>query len=112
MPKPDTHRVRHMLDAVEEALGFSKGKTRADLDSNRMLVLSLIKEVEIIGEAAVKIDPALKAKHTEIPWTDMALMRNRLIHVYFDVDLDVVWETVQNDLPDLKRKLENLLKTL
>jgi hypothetical protein len=62
--------------------------------------------VEIIGEAASKISPEIKNSHPEIPWQDMALMRNRLIHVYFDVDLGVVWETIQKDLPDLKRKLQ------
>jgi uncharacterized protein with HEPN domain len=77
-----------------------------------MLVLSLVKEVEIIGEASAKVDPAIKERFTDVPWKDMALMRNRLIHVYFDVDLDVVWETVQHDLPELKQRLEALLKSL
>jgi len=110
MQKPDSNRIRHMLDAIQEALGFVQGKSRQDLDRDRMLVLSLVKEVEIIGEAAVKVDPVIKARYPEIPWQDMALMRNRLIHAYFDVDLDVVWETVQHDLPELKRKLEAILR--
>jgi uncharacterized protein with HEPN domain len=101
-----------MLDATREALGFAAGKTRLDLDKDRMLVLSLVKDVEIIGEASAKVDTALKERFVDIPWKDMALMRNRLIHVYFDVDLDVVWETVQHDLPDLKRKLETMLQSM
>jgi uncharacterized protein with HEPN domain len=105
MQDPDANRIRHMLDACLEALEFSKGKTRSDLEKDRKLVLSLVKEVEIICEAASKITPEIKNSHPEIPWQDMALMRNRLIHVYFDVDLGVVWETIQKDLPDLKRKL-------
>ena len=108
MQKPDAIRVRHMLDACREAIGFTKGKSRSDLDKDRMLVLSLVKEVEIIGEAAAKITPETKSRHPEIPWQDMALMRNRLIHVYFDVDLEVVWETIQKDLPDLERKLAKI----
>lgn len=108
MQNPDVVRIRHMLDACCEALEFAKGKTRADLDKNRMLVLSLVKEVEIIGEAAAKVSLDTKSKHPEIPWQDMALMRNRLIHVYFDVDLEVVWETIQKDLPNLKRKLQGI----
>ena len=112
MQKPDAIRVQHMLDAIQEALGFVEGKTRQDLDKDRMLVLTLVKEVEIIGEASAKVDKAFKERTADIPWKDMALMRNRLIHVYFDVDLDVVWETVQHDLPELKRKLEALLPTL
>ena len=66
----------------------------------------MVKEVEIIGEAAAKVTSETKSRYPEIPWQDMALMRNRLIHVYFDVDLEVVWETIQKDLPDLKRNLQ------
>jgi uncharacterized protein with HEPN domain len=98
-----------MLDACLEALEFIQGKSRADLDKNRMPVLSLVKEVEIIGEAAAKISPKIKSIHPEIPWQDMALMRNRLIHAYFEVDLSVVWETIQKDIPDLREKLEAVL---
>jgi uncharacterized protein with HEPN domain len=108
MQKPDAIRIRHMLDACHEALGFAKGKSRSDLDKDRMLVLSLVKEVEIIGEAASKVSPEIKSRHPEIPWQDMALMRNRLIHVYFDVDLEVVWETIRKDLPDLEIKLARI----
>lgn len=68
MRNPDTIRIRHMLDACLEALEFVKGKSRADLDKNRMLVLSLVKEVEIIGEAAAKVSSEIKALYPEIPW--------------------------------------------
>jgi uncharacterized protein with HEPN domain len=98
-----------MLDACREALEFTKGKSRSDLDKNRMLVLSLVKEVEIMGEAAAKVSGETKTQYPEIPWQDMSLMRNRLIHVYFDVDLEVVWETVQKDLPELEAKLAKIL---
>ncbi len=108
MRNPDFVRIRHMLDACREALGFARGKSRSDLDKDRMLVLSLVKEVEIIGEAASKVSPEIKSIYPGIPWSDMAFMRNRLIHAYFDVDLDVVWETLQKDLPDLMRKLEDI----
>ncbi len=97
-----------MLDACCEALEFVNGKSRSDLDNDRMLVLSLVKEVEIIGEAASKVSPETKSNHPEIPWQDMALMRNRLIHAYFNIDLDVVWETIQKDLPELKRKHQDV----
>jgi uncharacterized protein with HEPN domain len=108
MQNPDFIRIRHMLDACREALGFAGGKSRSDLDKDRMLVLALVKEVEIIGEAASKVSPEIKSMYPEIPWSDMAFMRNRLIHAYFDVDLDVVWETIQKDLPDLMRKLQDI----
>jgi uncharacterized protein with HEPN domain len=98
-----------MLDAVNEALTFIQGKIRADLDKERMLVLSLIRELEIIGEAASKVSPETRSQTNKIPWQDITGMRNRLIHAYFDVDLDSVWSTVTKDLPVLKAELQKIL---
>jgi len=98
-----------MLDATEEALEFVRGKRRAHLESNRMLVLSLVKELEIIGEAAGKVSDEIRSQYGAIPWQDISGMRNRLIHAYFDIDLDVVWSTVTKDLPQLKADLESIL---
>lgn len=109
MRKDDRIRLQHMLDAANEALTFIQGKIRADLDIDRMLVLSLIRELEIIGEAASKISAETRSQNTSIPWQDISGMRNRLIHAYFDVDLDTVWSTVSRDLPTLKAELEKIL---
>ena len=78
------------------------------LDAERMLVLSLIKEIEIIGEAASKISENYKANFSEGPWTDIVGMRNRLIHGYFEVDLNILWNTITKDLPYLKKKLQEI----
>ena len=94
MPKDDLVRMRHILDAAKEALSFASGKTRADLNTNRMLVLSLVKEIEIIGEAAGKVSDETRDKYMTVPWLDMIDMRNHLIHVYFEIDLDILWDTV------------------
>jgi len=94
MPNPDIIRVRHMLDAAQEASSFVSDQSRADLDANRMLTLSLVKSIEIVGEAASKVSAAFREAHPEIPWTVIVTMRNRLIHAYFDVDLDRVWDTI------------------
>jgi uncharacterized protein with HEPN domain len=109
MRKDDRIRLQHMLDAANEALTFIQGKNRSDLDIDRMLVLSLIRELEIIGEAASKISAETRSQNTSIPWLDISGMRNRLIHAYFDVDLDTVWSTVSRDLPTLKAELEKIL---
>lgn len=98
-----------MLDAVKEVFEFVRGKRRSDLDTDRMLVLSLVKELEIIGEAAGKVSAEIRSQFGAIPWQDISGMRNRLIHAYFDVDLDVVWTTVTKDLPQLKTELEKIL---
>jgi uncharacterized protein with HEPN domain len=109
MRKADRVRLQHMLDAANEALSFIQGRTRSDLDNDRMLVLSLIRELEIIGEAASKISRETRSQSSAVPWQDITGMRNRLIHAYFDVDLDIVWSTVTKDLPVLKVELEKIL---
>lgn len=110
MRKDDAIRIRHMLDAAKEAVSFADNKERCDLDVNRMLVLSVIKSIEIIGEAASKITKESREEHPEIPWVDIVAMRNRLIHVYFDIDLDRVWDTVTDDLPPLISLLESIVE--
>jgi Uncharacterized conserved protein len=110
MRKDDLIRVRHMLDAANEAITFSLDRTRGDLENDRMLTLSIVKLVEIIGEAASRVTAETREKYQEIPWADIIAMRNRLIHVYFDIDLDRVWDTVTDDLPGLMALLEKVLE--
>jgi uncharacterized protein with HEPN domain len=98
-----------MLDAAREALEFVRGKTELNVGEDRMLVLSLVKEIEIIGEAAGKVSEATRRQLTQIPWQDAADMRNRLIHAYFDIDVGIVWDTVSKDLHPLVAALENAL---
>lgn len=97
-----------MLESAREAVSFSHGRTRLDLNHDRMLTLSLVKCIEIIGEAAAKVSPEAKVRYTTIPWTDIISMRNRLIHAYFDIDLDRVWDTITDDLPPLIEELEKI----
>jgi uncharacterized protein with HEPN domain len=99
-----------MLDAAREALDFAAGKTKTDLNRDRMLTLSLIKLIEIIGEAANGVSVEYQDKLPEIPWPDIIGMRHRLIHAYFDVNLDIVWATVIHDLPPLITALEKILR--
>lgn len=108
MFKDDLTRIKHMLDSANEALSFINNKSREDLDQNKMLVLSLVKCIEIIGEAASKISEELKSKHQQIPWKDIIGMRNRLTHVYFDIDYNIVWETIKNELPSLREELKKI----
>ena len=109
MQKDALVRLWHMLDAAREALSFSSGKSRDDLNSDRMLVLSIVKDIEIIGEAAGKVSQETKGMSKTIPWQDIIDMRNHLIHAYFDVDLDIVWDTIMSDLPPLVEALEKLI---
>ena len=101
-----------MRDAAREAAGFIAKRSRLDLESDRQLTLALVKEVEIIGEAAGRISDDARASIPSIPWADVIGMRNRLVHVYFDIDLDRLWDTVQQDLPPLAEALEGTLAEL
>ena len=108
---PDLIRLCHMWEAAREAIGYAAGRSRQDLASDRPLQHSLVRLLEIIGEAAGTISEHFRAEHPEIPWRAMVGMRNRLVHAYFDVNLDVVWRTVTEELPRLIAQIEPILKT-
>lgn len=105
----DTIRLRHMLEHAREAVDMIQGKQRADLDRERMLELALTRLVEIVGEAASRITRQTCQHYPSIPWPQVVGMRNRLVHGYETVDLDVLWDTVTDDLPPLIGELEKVL---
>jgi uncharacterized protein with HEPN domain len=110
MPKKsDIIRLRHMLDASLKAAEFARGHDRPDLDRDEKLALALVRLIEIIGEAAAKVSPDVQVTNAQIPWKDIVGTRNRLIHGYEDVDLDVVWQIVSVDLPVLSNQLASAL---
>ena len=109
MHKADAIRLRHMLDAAQETLSFVEGKTRKDLETDRVLALALVKSIEIIGEAANQVSPEGQAACHNVPWREIITMRNRLVHAYFDINLDIVWNTVVDELPPLTDVLSQML---
>jgi uncharacterized protein with HEPN domain len=110
MREVDVIRLRHMLDAAREAVGFVCGRARSDLDEDRQLTLALVKDIEIIGEAAYQVSQATRDETPAIPWDDIIGMRHRLVHAYFDIDLDILWKTAQEDLPHLIAALEQVIQ--
>jgi uncharacterized protein with HEPN domain len=105
MQAEDLTRVRHMIEAAESAMRFVKGRSRSDLDGDEMLRFALTRAIEILGEAASKVSPDGRAAIPEVPWADVVGMRNRLVHAYFDVNLDILWRTVDEAIPDLLARL-------
>jgi len=99
-----------MLEAAREAISFAQGRSRADLEDNRMLFHALVRSMEIIGEAASQVSRELRDVGCGLPWADVIGMRNRLIHAYFDVDADIIWDTATRDLPLLVVALEELIQ--
>ena len=102
-------RLRHMLDHAREAVAAAAGKTRDDLDTDRILNLALVRLLEIVGEAASRTPPDERARHPEIPWVEIVGLRNRLIHGYDSVDFDILWQIVNRDLPPLIATLERIV---
>lgn len=109
LPERDMIRLRHMLDAVREARGYARGKSREDLDQNTMLFRALVNCIEIVGEAAANISVETRMRAPRIPWAQITGMRNRLIHAYYDINRDIVWSTVQHDLSSLEAELVAIL---
>lgn len=105
----DRIRLRHMADAIESALRFSRGRSRAQYESDEMLLFAVVRAVEVVGEAASRTTTELRVAHPQIPWAAVVGMRNRLVHAYFDVDIDVVWSTVTQALPPLLDQLKAIL---
>ena len=102
--------MRHMLDHAKEAVAMACGRTRTDLDKDRQLNLSLVRLLEIIGEAAGRVAADERARHPDIPWSEIVGLRNRLIHGYDSVDFDILWQIVSDDLPPVIAALEKALE--
>ena len=109
MTQHDTNvRLRHMLDYAHEATRMVQDKTRADLDSERLLSLALVRVMEVIGEAAARVPQDDKDKYGNIKWAGIVGLRNRLIHGYDEINLDLLWEIIQKDIPPLIEALEKI----
>lgn len=106
MSPDDQWRINHMVEAAEQALAFVAGRDRSGLDSDVMLRLALTRLVEIIGEAAAQVSDAARRELSDVPWPQIVGMRNRLVHAYFDINADILWDTVQVALPELVAKLK------
>lgn len=102
MPRPDDAvRIQHLIEAAEKAIGYTAGRDRSALEDDELLRLALTKLVEIVGEAAKQVSESTRVRLPDVPWSAAARMRDRLIHHYFDINLDILWTTVTVDLPAL-----------
>jgi uncharacterized protein with HEPN domain len=108
----DLTRLKHIRDSAKEALSFVDNRTRKDLDDERMLSLALVRLIEIMGEAANNISEPCQAKYQKIPWRQIVGMRNRIVHAYFDIDLDIIWQVITQDLGSLLSEIKKAIKDL
>jgi len=109
MQANDLVRLHHMLDAATEARGFVCNRRREDLDNDRQLVWALVKAIEILGEAAGQLSEDTIMSLPNIPWQKVISMRNRLVHAYFDINLDILWKTVLEGLPPIVEELKKVI---
>ena len=109
MRRDDRSYLLDMLVAARDAVAFTKGLSYGEFATDRRSQLAILKSVEIVGEAASRLSADTKERHPDIPWQEIVGMRNRIVHAYFDIDLRLVWETVDSDLPVLVAQLEPLV---
>ena len=105
----DAIGLRHMLDHAREAAALVQNTTHDDLHATRVLSLALVRLLEIVGEAATRVSEELRARHPQIAWRQIISLRNRLIHGYDAVDLDILWQILHADIPQLITDLERLV---
>ncbi len=108
--KRDVVYLRHIRDAIEKIYRYLAGTDFDAFSDNDMMIDAVVRELEIIGEAAKNLSPPFVEKHTGIPWRRVRAMRNVLIHEYFGVNLKVIWDTYNRNLPPLKAFVERVLK--
>ena len=104
--------LKHILEEINFLLKETRGLDFDDFVSNELLKRSCTRSIEIIGEATKNLSPEIKEKYKDIDWKKMAGMRDKIIHYYFGVNWDIVWSVIQDNVPELKGKIEKIIKDL
>ena len=106
----DKDRLIHILDSINRILNFAEGKSKEDLEADSLKFFGIVKNIEIIGEASYKLTSAYKTKYQEIPWEVISKMRHVLVHDYYQIDIDQVWNVIHTDLETLRTQIENQIQ--
>ncbi len=101
--------LQDILQAAKDAIEFAGDADLDEFCEDKQMVYAVVRALEIIGEAASQIPASVRSRYLDVPWSEMIGMRNKVIHEYFGVDLDVVWQTVRRDLPPLRRVIERII---
>jgi uncharacterized protein with HEPN domain len=108
-PRDWPNRIEDILDAIAETESFVQGLNYEQLCGDPKTLKAVMANLVVIGEAAAHVPEEVSAAHPEVPWSDMKAMRNHVVHVYFSIDPQVIWDTVKQDLPALVAPLKALL---
>ena len=104
--------ILHILENIEKIESFSKNMSKENLGKDEQKQYAIIRAIEIIGEAAKNLPVSFKNKYSNIPWKEIIGTRDKIIHHYFGIDLNIVWDIIKKDLPDLKGKIKKILEEL
>lgn len=102
--------LQDILDAVNDIESFVGNMSYEDFKKDKKTLNAVVRSIEIIGEASKNIPGALKAKHKELPWKRMIGMRDKLVHAYFGVDVEILWKAIKEDIPPLRKSIQKMLK--
>ena len=109
-PVRDRERLEHILEAIDRVLDYTEGKTKEELQDDKMRFYGIVKNIEIIGEAAYKLTKAFRKEHAETPWDDIIKMRHILIHDYFQIDEEAVIYVIEDNLRSLREQVARYLE--
>jgi uncharacterized protein with HEPN domain len=112
MKRDDSVYLNHILDSISQLEEYTKGLTKEEFLSTRLVQDGTIRQIEIVGEAIKNVSENLKEMYPDIPWKEIAGMRDKLIHNYFGVDIDAVWDAVKKDIPTLKEEILKIMEDL
>ena len=110
MKKDDSVYLLHIMDAFVQIERYTDGVSHDDFMENRLLQDGVIRQLEIMGEASRSLSEDIRNDYPHIPWRHMIGLRNRMIHAYFDVNLQIIWEIIQGDIPNLKKDIKYVLE--
>lgn len=102
--------INHIIDAINDIEEYTKGMKKEDFLKDKKTQDAVIRNITVLGEAAVLVDDEFERLHKDIPWADIKGTRNKIVHGYFSIDLNIVWEIIIKDLPELKKKMEEVRK--
>ena len=109
MSKSDAVFLNHILDAIRQIEVYTTGLSYRQFSETRLIQDGVIRQLEIIGEASRSLSDGLRSQYPDLPWQEIIGLRNRLIHAYFDINLGIIWDIVQTDIPPLRGRISSLL---